>query len=168
MATSYSDLILQALAKHGRLNCRQLSGAISHDFKKTTQLVSFMRTNRKLETAGTIDNFAAYQLTQAGRVAAGLEDAEPTLPASPTSPASIDDLADVHMRPAARQPLDSRPPVRTSPTAMQAIKESSVAFGLLSTGEFLILVNDETIRIARDQVPLLRAQLNAPPLGLHE
>ena len=52
MSTSYSDHILQALAKHGRLNTPQLAAKISCDTKKATQLVSFMRMNKKIKTDG--------------------------------------------------------------------------------------------------------------------
>lgn len=68
----YSQQILLALEKHGRLNCRQLAGQISHEFSKTKDLVGYMRQNGKLVTDGTIDDLVSYSLSAKGRAEAAL------------------------------------------------------------------------------------------------
>lgn len=181
MTTSYSDKILQALAQRGRLNCRQLAGTISHDFKKTTQLVGFMRTSKKIKTSGLVDGLAAYELTKAGR--ALVPSAEPDSLPPTSSPRSIDDLADAQMRPSKvatskQQPIESTP---SSPAQSERVAETwtqstrppmhpdrtkAMKFGMLSTGEFLILIDERPITIPAADVPLMRAQLNAAPAGI--
>src|SRR3546814_15521622 len=74
----YSQQILLALEKHGRLNCRQLAGKISHEFSKTKDLVGYMRQNGTLVTDGTVDELVSYSLSDKVRAAAGrLLGAEP-------------------------------------------------------------------------------------------
>lgn len=178
MTTSYSDKILQALAQHERLNTRQLAAKISCDTKKATQLVSFMRTSKKLKTDGEVDGLAAYSLTDLGRSLIRSDS-----PALASSPRSIDDLADAQVRPpkavtSTQQPIDS-PSARTSqperaadawtPSTrppMHAARATAIKFGMLSTGEFLILIDERTITIPAADVPVMRAQLNAAPAGI--
>lgn len=170
MTISYSDLILQALTKHGRLNTRQLAAKISYDTKKTTQLVSYMRTSKKLKTDGEIDGLAAYSLTDAERslVAAEL----PRADRSPATPSSLDDLADTQLRPGKYLAAESPPPgkPRRAITSKQVDKlleevRTDPAFGLLNTGEFVIMAKGYTIIIAAKYVPAMRAQLNTPAAG---
>lgn len=181
MTTSYSDKILQALAERGRLNCRQLAGAISHDFKKTTQLVGFMRTSKKIKTSGLVDGLAAYELTEAGR--ALLPNESPNGPETASPPRSIDDLADAQLRPTRSPTTNTQRPVE-SPPAPHAQPEpaadmwtpstrppmhtrtNATKFGMLSTGEFLILIDERAITIPAADVPAMRAQLNAVPAGV--
>ncbi|WP_313369189.1 hypothetical protein [Achromobacter animicus] len=178
MTTSLSDKILQALAQHGRLNTRQLAAKISSDTKKTTQLVSFMRTSKKLKTDGEIDGLAAYSLTDLGQSLIRLDS-----PALASSPRSIDDLADAQMRPpkvatSNQQPIES---TSSSPAQPERVAETwtpstrppmhpgrakAMKFGMLSTGEFLILIDERPITIPAADVPLMRAQLNAAPTGI--
>lgn len=166
MTTSYSDQILQALAQHGRLNCQQLANKISHDSKKTTQLVSFMRTNKKVKTDGQIDGLAAYSLTDLGR---SLVPAD-TQAAHPSAPSSLDDLAAAQMRPS--RPADTERAARTAwldaglhNGHTHKEEKQPPAFGLLNTGEFLIIANGHTIKIPAEYVPAMRAQLNARTAG---
>lgn len=178
MTTSYSDKILQALAQHDRLNTRQLAAKISCDTKKATQLVSFMRTSKKLKTDGQIDGLAAYSLTDHGRT---LIRSDSPVPAS--SPRSIDDLADAQMRPpkvatSKQQAVESMPSTASQPDRftetstqsthppMHAVSTKAMKFGMLSSGEFLILVDEQPITIPAADVPVLRAQLNAAPAGI--
>lgn len=175
MTTSYSDKILQALAQHGRLNTRQLAAKISCDTKKATQLVSFMRTSKKLKTDGEIDGLAAYSLTDLGRSLIRSDS-----PALASRPRSIDDLADAQIRPpkavpSTQQPIDysSAGTPQPEPAAdawtprtrppMHATRAKAIKFGMLSTGEFLILIDERTITIPAADVPVMRAQLNAAP-----
>ncbi|WP_312993343.1 hypothetical protein [Achromobacter animicus] len=182
MTTSYSDKILQALAQRGRLNCRQLAGAISHDFKKTTQLVGFMRTNKKIKTSGLVDGLAAYELTEAGRALLPNESLNGPETASP--PRSIDDLADAQLRPARSAATNTQRPVQSPPAQhsqpepavdrskpstrppMPTVRFEATKFGMLSTGEFLILIGERAITIRAADVPVMRAQLNATPAGV--
>ncbi|WP_313064635.1 hypothetical protein [Achromobacter animicus] len=181
MPTSYSDKILQALAQRGRLNCRQLAGTISHDFKKTTQLVGFMRTSKKIKTSGLVDGLAAYELTETGR--ALVPSAEPDSLPPTSSPRSIDDLADAQMRPpkvatSKQQAVESTPysaaqPERVTETSTQSthppmhdVSTKAMKFGMLSTGEFLILIDERPITIPAADVPAMRAQLSAAPTGV--
>lgn len=160
MTTSYSDQILLALAKHGRLNCQQLANQISHDSKKTTQLVSFMRTNKKVKTDGQIDGLAAYSLTDLGRSLV-----QPNTPAAPPNkPTSLDDLADSHMRPVRREAAESEPRAKLLDAMLNVgqarqAEHGAPAFGLLNTGEFLIIADGHTIKIPAEYVPVMRAQL---------
>ncbi|MBP8322366.1 hypothetical protein KAF81_32505 [Pseudomonas aeruginosa] len=166
MSTSYSDHILQALAKHGRLNTPQLAAKISCDTKKATQLVSFMRMNKKIKTDGQIDGKAAYSLTDLGRsLVPASAQAAPS-----TTPTSLDDLADSHMRPTKQQAAE--PNARA--TRLVADLRNSLAhledkeapaFGLLNTGEFLIMADGHTIKIPAEYVPVMRAQLDPGPGG---
>lgn len=181
MPTSYSDKILQALAQRGRLNCRQLAGTISHDFKKTTQLVGFMRTSKKIKTSGLVDGLAAYELTETGRALVPSAQSDSLSPTS--SLRSIDDLADAQMRPpkvaiSKQQEVESTPsspsqPRRVTETStqsthppMDAVSTKAMKFGMLSSGEFLILIDERPITIPAADVPLMRAQLNAAPAGI--
>lgn len=178
MTTSYSDQILQALAQHERLNTRQLAAKISCDTKKATQLVSFMRTSKKLKTDGQVDGLAAYSLTDHGRT---LIRADTPAPAS--SPRSIDDLADAQIRPpkaatSKQQPIESMPPSPTQPERvtntstqsthppMHDVSTKAMKFGMLSTGEFLILIDERPITIPAADVAVMRAQLAAAPAGI--
>ncbi|WP_312538061.1 hypothetical protein [Achromobacter mucicolens] len=177
MTTSLSDKILQALAQHGRLNTRQLAAKISCDTKKTTQLVSFMRTSKKLRTDGEIDGLAAYSLTDLGR---SLIRSDSPAPAS--SPRSIDDLADAQIRPpkvatSKQQPIESPPAPHSQPEPAADMwtpstrppmhtRTKATKFGMLSTGEFLILIDERAITIPAADVPVMRAQLNAAPAGV--
>lgn len=169
MTTTYSDSILQALAQHGRLNTRQLAAKISCDTKKATQLVSFMRTSKKLKTDGEVDGLAAYSLTDLGRTLVRTE--SPRAAQAPTSPTSLDDLADAQMRPPVHEaagPKPAAPPVRQAGPQrdMQRLYERPApSFGLLNTGDFLILAEGQTITIPAKYVPAMRAQLNAPAAG---
>lgn len=168
MTTTYSDQILQALAKHGRLNTPQLAAKISCDTKKATQLVSFMRTNKKLKTDGAIDGLAAYSLTDFGR---SLVPADTQ--AAPSSPGSLDDLVDAQMRSAKRETAE--PCARTTRLdaslhnglARQEEKEAP-AFGLLNTGEFLIMADGHTIKIPAEYVSVMRAQLGPNTRGVFQ
>lgn len=160
MTTSHSDQILQALAKHGRLNTPQLAAKISCDTKKATQLVSFMRTNKKLKTDGAIDGLAAYSLTDLGR---SLVPAD-TKAATPSAPSSLDDLAAAHMRPAKRDaaepsPRAARPDTGLRNSLARQGEQGTPAFGLLNTGEFLIMADGHTIKIPAEYVAVMRAQL---------
>lgn len=166
MSTSYSDHILQALAKHGRLNTPQLAAKISCDTKKATQLVSFMRMNKKIKTDGQIDGKAAYSLTDLGRslVPASAQAAHPS------TPTSLDDLADSQMRPAKREAAEPEPRAKlldamphTSQT--RQAEQGTPAFGLLNTGEFLIIADGHTIKIPAEYVPVMRAQLGRVTAG---
>lgn len=165
MTTTYSDSILQALAKHGRLNTRQLAAKISCDTKKATQLVSFMRTSKKLKTDGEVDGLAAYSLTDFGRTLIRTE--TPHAAHAPTSPTSLDDLADAQMRPPVHdkaEPQPAAPPARHTRPQQDTHRVSerrAPSFGLLNTGDFLILAEGQTITIPAEYVPAMRAQLNA-------
>ncbi|APX75096.1 Uncharacterised protein [Achromobacter insolitus] len=169
MTTSYSDQILQALAKHGRLNCQQLANKISHDSKKTTQLVSFMRTNKKVKTDGQIDGLAAYSLTDLGRSLVPVK--APRVELSPTAPSSLDDLADAQLRPV--RPSGTEPQSsaawdmysRAKRDSLRQVEQSGPAFGLLNTREFLIMFEGHMIKIPAENVPAMRAQLNTPAAG---
>ncbi|WP_088147046.1 hypothetical protein [Achromobacter denitrificans] len=166
MTTSYSDQILQALAKHGRLNCQQLATKISHDSKKTTQLVSFMRSNKKVKTDGQIDGLAAYSLTEIGLSLVPV--ATPRPAHTPTAPSSLDDLADSHFRPTRREAgeasgIAQTPIVRSRDNKPRESQQQTPAFGLLNTGEFLILLDGHTIKIPAEYVPAMRAQLRPIP-----
>ncbi|MFY3130688.1 hypothetical protein ACOTF1_06635 [Achromobacter ruhlandii] len=166
MTTSYSDQILLALAKHGRLNCQQLANKISHDSKKTTQLVSFMRINKKVRTDGQIDGRAAYSLTDLGRsLVPASAQAAPS-----TTPTSLDDLADSHMRPAKREAAESEPRAKLLDSMLhigqtRQAEQGAPAFGLLNTGEFLIIADGHTIKIPAEYVPVMRAQLGSVSAG---
>lgn len=169
MTIIYSDLILQALAKHGRLNTPQLAAKISCDTKKATQIVSFMRTNKKLKTDGAIDGLAAYSLTDLGR---SLVPAD-TQAATPNTPSSLDDLAAAQMRPS--RLADTERAARTAwldaglDNGHTHKKEKQPpAFGLLNTGDFLIMADGHTITIAAEHVPAMRAQLGATPNGVSQ
>lgn len=169
MTTSYSDQILQALAKHGRLNTPQLAAKISCDTKKATQLVSFMRTNKKLKTDGAIDGLAAYSLTDLGR---SLVPAD-TKAATPSAPGSLDDLAAAHMRPAKHDAAEPSPRATWLDASLRnglasRGEQGAPAFGLLNTGEFLIMADGHTIKIPAEYVPAMRAQLSAPPHGVFQ
>ncbi|RIJ06036.1 hypothetical protein DXK93_01535 [Achromobacter sp. K91] len=167
MTPTFSQQIIQALAKHGRLNTRQLAAKISYDTKKTTQLVSFMRTSKKLQTDGEIDGLAAYSLTELGRSLI-LADAQTT---RPSAPSSLDDLAAAQLHPV--KPSPAEPPSSVAwdmhSTAQRDLQrqaeQSSPAFGLLNTGEFLIMFEGHTIKIPAKNVPAMRAQLNTPAAG---
>ncbi|OMG79328.1 hypothetical protein [Achromobacter xylosoxidans] len=166
MTTSYSDLILQALAKHGRLNTPQLAAKISCDTKKTTQLVSLMRTNKKLKTDGAIDGLAAYSLTDRGRSLVPVD----TKAATPSAPASLDDLADSQMRPTKQQAAEpnaraTRPVADLRNSLAHLEDKEAPAFGLLNTGEFLIMADGHTIKIPAEYVPVMRAQLGPATAG---
>ncbi|MNU43056.1 hypothetical protein D3C71_318320 [compost metagenome] len=168
MTTSYSDQILQALAQHGRLNCQQLANKISHDSKKTTQLVSFMRTNKKVKTDGQIDGLAAYSLTDIG--SALVPGAAPRAAQPASSPSSLDDLAAAQLRPArgdAASPPHHSASIGASLRNDQKDQEEqhAPAFGLLNTGEFLIIAEGHTIKIPAKYVPAMRAQLSARTAG---
>lgn len=214
MTTSYSDQILMALAKHGRLNCQQLANKISHDSKKTTQLVSFMRTNKKVKTDGQIDGLAAYSLTELGlalvpaaaphtdtanarplgsrqtdrvrnhvpaprpsdsATLAGSNQAAPERESASAQrsspPSSLDDLAEAQMRPATRgtdgpKTADPWPvPVSDLQRRLLPAAEPAPAFGLLNTGEFLIIADGHTIKIPAEYVPVMRAQLGRVTAG---
>lgn len=160
MTTTYSDQILQALAKHGRLNTPQLAAKISCDTKKATQLVSFMRTNKKLKTDGAIDGLAAYSLTDLGR---SLVPAD-SQAATPSAPGSLDDLAAAHMRPTKREASEPSPRAAWLDASLRngqprQAEQGAPAFGLLNTGEFLIMADGHTIKIPAKYVPVMRAQL---------
>lgn len=166
MSTSYSDHILQALAKHGRLNTPQLAAKISCDTKKATQLVSFMRMNKKIKTDGQIDGKAAYSLTDFGRsLVPASAQAAPS-----TTPTSLDDLADSHMRPAKREAAESEPRAKLLDSMLhigqtRQAEQGAPAFGLLNTGEFLIIADGHTIKIPAEYVPVMRAQLGSVSVG---
>ncbi|WP_286899926.1 hypothetical protein [Achromobacter sp. UBA2119] len=172
MTTSYSEKILQALAQRGRLNTRQLAAQISCDTKKATQLVSFMRTSKKLKTDGEIDGLAAYSLTDFGH---SLVQAEaPSAARTPAQPTSMNDLADAHMRPPRHdaalpqpKPLPA-PRARAQQDAQRLSEIPAPAFGLLNTGEFLIMVDGHTIKIPAEYVPAMRAQLNPNAGGVFQ
>ncbi|OCZ67742.1 hypothetical protein A7P23_02590 [Achromobacter xylosoxidans] len=166
MSTSYSDHILQALAKHGRLNTPQLAAKISCDTKKATQLVSFMRMNKKIKTDGQIDGKAAYSLTDFGRSLV-----QPDTQAVPsTTPTSLDDLADSHIRPAKREAAESESRAKLLDSMLhidqtRQVEQGAPAFGLLNTGEFLIIADGHTIKIPAKYVPVMRAQLGRVSAG---
>ncbi|WP_241132618.1 hypothetical protein [Achromobacter insuavis] len=166
MTTTYSDQILQALAEHGRLNTPQLAAKISCDTKKTTQLVSLMRTNKKLKTDGAIDGLAAYSLTDLGRTLVPTD----TQAATSSTPGSLDDLADAQMRPAKREAAEptartTRPDASHRNSLARQEGNGAPAFGLLNTGEFLIMADGHTIRIPAEYVSVMRAQLGTSTGG---
>lgn len=169
MSTSHSDQILQALAKHGRLNTPQLAAKISCDTKKATQLVSFMRMNKKIKTDGQVDGKAAYSLTDLGRSLLPPD----SQAAPPSAPGSLDDLADAQMRPIKQQAAEpnarAKRLVADLRNSLAHLEEKEApAFGLLNTGEFLIMADGHTIKIPAEYVPVMRAQLGAAAGGVFQ
>src|SRR3546814_657826 len=121
----YSQQILLALEKHGRLNCRQLAGKISHEFSKTKDLVGYMRQNGKLVTDGTVDDMVSYSLSYKGRAeAARLHDGVPdgatlTRQVGRSSASVGEPSADMETQQAAKAGRSTRP--KTAPNSLEDV-----------------------------------------------
>lgn len=154
MPHTYSEQILLALDKHGRLNCRQLANQISHKLDNTTAIVSYMRGNKKIRLADEkVDDLAAYELDELGRRAVAAMKGEgtpapvrekpsampPQEPPSSRAAASLDDLAEREMK---QTLVEATPPVEPTSAPAETIIDraigADVRMGILNTGELLI------------------------------